>query len=87
MFYITEIFEELSRKKHRINQETYRKILGSLGRFSDKEDIDIYSIPGLEKLDLKSSDVWSANAKIVFKYLQGIRRKNLIVVYNLTSIS
>lgn len=73
-------------KKQCIEQETYKRILLSLGRFSDKEDIDIHSIEGLKQLDLESSNAWAANAKIIFDYLQGIRRTNLIVAYNLTSI-
>lgn len=72
-------------QSHAIRFETYDRILSALNLFSEEKEFVANSIKGLEMLDLQTTNAWKANADIVLRYLQSVRKRNIVVAYSLTS--
>lgn len=68
-----------------IDSNIYQKFILLFSLFA-VDGLDISFMDGLEKLKLQTANAWTANAGIVLRYLQKVRKENKILSYALTSV-
>lgn len=78
---LKEYLANYQMQKQRVNEDTYNKLMLGLGSFAAGDTSDIDSITELKGIDLKSDCAWRANADIIYKYLDKIRRRNCVSKY------
>lgn len=83
-FIIKEYIVNYQKQKNTIEPKIYDNLISVLNLF-DTEGLDISTIKGLEKLNLEITKAWRANAGVICRYLQSIRKINMITAYDFSA--